>query len=124
MASGAVYLVAVKLTRGGSIHLASEWLAGVLPNLVCGAVIPLAAFLSRKSLRVRDFLWMTLFSSLGLCAYEFAQIWMPRRTFDWDDVLATIAGTILALMLGAIFFVATCDKTADPAAAPDTGRDQ
>ena len=110
MASGAVYVATVKLTRDGSVHLATDWLAGVLPNFVCGAVVPLAAFLSRKSLRFRDFLWMTLLTSIGLSVYEFAQLWMPRRTFDWDDILASIAGAFLALIIGAGFFVATRDK--------------
>jgi hypothetical protein len=35
--------VAVKLTRGGSNALAPDWLIAVMPNLVCGAVVPLGS---------------------------------------------------------------------------------
>src|SRR4051812_32625223 len=107
MAAGAAYVAAVKLTREGAAPLAPAWLAGALPNLVCGAVLPLAAFLSRRPVRAVDFLWMTLSSLAGLWLYEVAQIWMPRRTFDWDDVWASAAGAVLALPLGAAFFLAT-----------------
>jgi len=114
MAGGAGYVAAVKLTREGETALATAWLVGVLPNLVCAAIIPLAPFLSRRSLRGRDFLWMTLFTAIGLCLYEFAQVWMPRRTFDWDDVGATAAGAMAALVLGAGFFLLTGEKSAVP----------
>src|SRR4029077_5456800 len=89
MASGAAYTAAVKLTRGGSSALAPEWLAGVLPNLVCGAVVPLAAFLSGRAIRFRDFLLFDALVLAGLCAYEVAQLWMPRRTFEWGDLWAS-----------------------------------
>jgi VanZ like family len=121
MAAGGGYVAAVKLTREGDSVLASAWLAGVLPNLVCGAIVPLVAFLSRRALRVGDFLWMTLFTLVGLCLYEFAQLWMPRRTFDWDDVWATMAGALLALVVGAGFYLATSEKSAEPGAAAGGG---
>jgi hypothetical protein len=105
MAGGAGYAVAVKLTREGEAVLASEWLAGVLPSLVCATVLPLFPFFSRRSVRVGDFLGVTLFTTVGLCVYEFAQIGMPRRTFDWDDIGATVVGGTLALMLGLGFFL-------------------
>ncbi|QDU21200.1 VanZ family protein [Urbifossiella limnaea] len=119
MAGGAGYVAAVKLTREGEVVLSTAWLAGVLPNLVCAAVVPLAPLLSRRLLSGRDFLWMTLFTAIGLCLYEFTQVWMPRRTFDWDDVVATAVGAMVALVLGAGFFLLTGRKSAEPTAAPD-----
>lgn len=121
MVVGAGYVAIVKLTREGESALATAWLAGVLPNLVCAALIPLAPFLSRRPLRVRDFLGMTLFGAVGLCLYEFAQVWMPRRTFDWGDVWATAAGALMALALGAGFFLVPGGRAAEPGAAPDRG---
>jgi glycopeptide antibiotics resistance protein len=111
MAGGAGSVVVVKLTREGESALTTAWMAGVLPNLVCAAVVPLAPFLSRRFLRDRDFLGMTLFTAIGLCLYEFAQLRMPRRTFDWDDVAATAVGAMAAVVLGAGFFLFTGKKT-------------
>lgn len=114
IAGSAGYVAAVKWTREGETALAATWLAAVLPNLVCAAVVPLAPFLSRRLLGGREFLWMTLFTAIGLCLYEFAQVWMPRRTFDWLDVVATAAGAIGALVLGAGFFLFTGQRIAEP----------
>src|SRR5262245_22747634 len=108
MASGAAYTAAVKLSRAGSSALAPEWLAGVLPNLVCAAVVPLAAFLSGRAIRFRDFLLFDALVLAGLCGYEVAQLWMPRRTFDWDDLWASGAGALAALAVGAGLFLVTC----------------
>lgn len=118
MAVGAGYVATVKLTRNGETALTTAWLAGVLPNLVCATVVPLAPFISRRSLRVSDFLSMTLFTAMLLCVYEIAQMWMPRRTFDLDDIWATAAGAIASLGLGTGFFLLTGGKTAEPTYAP------
>lgn len=40
---------------------------------------------------------------LGAVAYEFEQLWSLRRTFDWWDVIALIAGATLALWLDTAF---------------------
>jgi hypothetical protein len=121
MATGAGYVAVVKLTRGGECPLAPPWLAGVLPNVVCGFAVPLVVFLTGRVLRVADFLWMASFTLAGLCLYEVAQVWMPRRTFDWADVGATVVGVLLALVVGAAFFFVTREKPAGPGAAPDRG---
>ena len=105
MATAAAYIAAVKLSRGGSIALAPEWLIGVLPNLVGSAVLPQAVFFSTRAVRVRDFLMFAVFTMAGLCVYEVAQLWMPRRTFDLNDLWATVAGTVVAGIVGTGFFI-------------------
>ena len=99
MAAGAGCTLAVKLTRQSDIFLAPEWLAAVLPNFVCASMIPIAIFLSRRTIQFRDTLWMAAFSAMMLVAYEIAQLWMPRRTFDWNDIWATVAGATFSICL-------------------------
>lgn len=101
-----VYAVAAKLTRG-SHHLAPEWLEGVLPNLACGAAVPVAIFLSPRALRFRDYLLFDALILFGLCAYEVAQIWMPKRTFDWNDLWASGIGAAVAVVAGAGVFASS-----------------
>lgn len=112
-----LYVVAVKLSRGGPSPLAPDWLAGVLPNLACAAVVPLAAFVSPRALRFRDFITFDALICAGLCGYEVAQLWMPRRTFDTNDLWASAAGAVFALLPGAVVFAATRRPT-DPS-GPD-----
>ena len=61
---------------------------------------------------------MTLFTAIGLCMYELAQVWIPNRTFDWSDVGATVAGGLAALLLGGGFFLVPCGTAAKPPAPP------
>lgn len=78
-------------------HLgSSSVIAGSLPNFLSVLVFSFAiAFLTlphnhRKALR-------TVLSVLtGLILYEIAQIWMPHRVFDWNDIAATLLGGIVA----------------------------
>src|SRR5262245_38917912 len=110
MASAFVITAAAKLSRSGPDRLGPgrpAWLVGVLPNFVCGAAVPLAAFLSPRVLRPREYGAFVALVLVGLCGYEAAQLWLPRRTFDTDDLLASGAGALVALVVGAGLFVAT-----------------
>lgn len=39
---------------------------------------------------------LALFLSCGYIAYEFAQPYLPKGTFDWRDVVATVVGGALS----------------------------
>ncbi len=83
-----------------------SWVLGVLPNFLVASVFPSVVFLSRKSMSWRDFVCATGMIALGMCVYEVAQLWMPRRTFDWADLVATAVGAVVALGIGRCLFFA------------------
>ncbi|GAB3742882.1 hypothetical protein GCM10028795_00080 [Lysobacter olei] len=83
---------------------------GYAPNLVAAATIPgliVAVQLLRGAGSAAPYAWSQLwretrthalallFSAGGLLAWEFVQVYRPNRTFDLQDVLATVAGAAL-----------------------------
>lgn len=42
---------------------------------------------------------LAAFLSAGYIVYEFAQPYLPKGTFDWNDVYATVLGYLLAIFL-------------------------
>lgn len=104
--AGAIYTFAVKLNRGPDSVLATPWVADVLPNFVVAAVLPLAVFLSPKVIHARKvYLLFVGLILLGLVGYEIAQLAMPNRTFAWDDIWASVAGSGVAILLGFVCFL-------------------
>ena len=99
-----VYTVAVKFGRGSETVLAPDRLAGVMPNLVCGAVIPLAIFFSKRKIRYRDYLFFVGCIVIALIGYEFTQLLGTKRTFDRNDITASIVGGGIAVLIGTCFF--------------------
>jgi hypothetical protein len=39
-----------------------------------------------------------------MTAYEILQLWMPRRTFDFWDILASVTGAVASVLLASIVF--------------------
>lgn len=77
---------------------------GVAPNLVSAALLPFLVFIRKHRVCFRDYLAHTLTIFLALSAYEFSQLWMPKRTFDWNDITASAVGAIVAVPLGWLVF--------------------
>jgi len=109
MIVGFGFTVVVKLTRHEIAAPVLLEIANALPNFVCGAVLPLAILMSPRSFRFAEFLQFAGLILLGLVLYEAAQIWLPRRTFQWSDILSSVLGTAAAIVLGLVFF--RWDKT-------------
>ena len=85
-------------------------IAGSLPNFL-GVVILSFAYISFKyPCAVQQIFKSISVITLGLVLYEFAQIFMPQRVFDFNDIAASIVGGLFCALL--IFLV---DKlTAQP----------
>jgi hypothetical protein len=74
-------------------------LADIFPNV--GAVIT-ASFLfmgQAKYEEYKDELRVILVSVLGFILYEFIQIIFPISTFDWKDIVGTIIGGIITILI-------------------------
>ena len=81
-----------------------DWMAGVLPNFLVGAVGPLVVFVSFRTIRFWEFVLFALLLFAGLTAYEFAQKKMPRRTYDPYDIVASGVGAVVAIGTGRVLF--------------------
>ncbi|KGM55519.1 hypothetical protein N800_14530 [Lysobacter daejeonensis GH1-9] len=103
---------------------ATEAFLGYAPNLVAAATLPglfVALQLQRGFGGTAVFGWTQLWrltrthavalliSTGGLLAWEFAQVYRPNRTFDMQDVLATVAGAALWGAMVCVGRLATAD---------------
>lgn len=105
-----------KVLRSGmtdSTHI-PPWIAGVMPNLIPAAFMPLLVFATNKVVRFRDYLAMVATMLAVLCAYEFAQTRMPTRTFDWADVAASAVGSCFGCLIGWLVFFRCLASKASP----------
>ncbi len=74
-------------------------IAGSLPNFLSVVIFSLAIVFLRHPQGYRDVIRAIVSIVIGLMLYEVAQIWMPHRTFDWNDIAATLLGGIFTSML-------------------------
>ena len=103
-----ILAVALLFTVYEELHL-RRWLfhhlglhsvvAGSLPNFLAVVVFSLAIMTLRLPGSSRDILRTVLSVVLGLTLYEVAQIWMPHRVFDWNDIAASLLGGIFTWLL-------------------------
>jgi len=91
----------------------SVWFIGVMPNFLSAAFMPLLIFATRIVLVFRDYLGIVVTICAALCAYEFAQIWLPKRTFDWADIGASLVGSCLACLVGWLVFFRCLTRRAE-----------
>jgi hypothetical protein len=76
--------------------------AGSLPNFLAVLVFSLAYTVIKPPQGSRQIIQTIATVVIGLTLYEIAQIWMPHRTFDWNDIAATLLGGLVAWILIAI----------------------
>jgi len=104
MIGGFALTIVVKILRHRMETDVPTWAMDALPNLICGAVVPIAIFMGNRTIRALDFLGFCGLILVGLIVYETIQIWMPKRTFELTDIAASAVGALLAVSLGWIFF--------------------
>ena len=91
-------------------HGAAHDLLGYAPNLVAAATLPglfVMLLLKREGDASASYSWAQLWRETAahrnallittgfLLAWEFVQVYRPNRTFDLQDIWATLAGTVL-----------------------------
>ena len=96
---------------------------GTSTNFIVCAGTPLLALCFNLVIGLSDYVKMTVTTAVGLSIYEVVQIWLPRRTFDPYDIVASFLGAILSILLAAILFLMRRknEKIVEDRAARDGG---
>ncbi len=93
-----VFLVKEVRYRGIRLDIFSSWIVGVLPNFICLFALPQIILVRRTQTTLIEYMKVTFFFAVFMIGYEVAQIWMPRRTFDWADIATSISGAALGII--------------------------
>jgi hypothetical protein len=99
VATGVASFLMLKERTIGTIII-PKFIHGSLPNFVPTAYAPIILLISKKKYTYQEYAKFVMYMLLAMCFYEFLQIWMPRRTFDWFDILASMSGALVALFIG------------------------
>ncbi len=107
----AVLASAIRLSRP-DFHVLpalTPWdFGGTSPNFFVGAACPLIAFFQNKSLDLREYVKVTTAAAVGISIYEILQIWIPNRTFDGNDIVASFVGSFCGILVCLpVFFLST-----------------
>jgi VanZ family protein len=108
-------ITAAVMVFGALIVLAfrNDWHAGIpIPkllmevwqNLLAGFVVPHAILSTERTFRWLAYVLFDLFICVVLSSYEVAQLWIPNREFDINDIYATFIGGVFALGTGYVIF--------------------
>ncbi|MFC5577621.1 VanZ family protein [Lysobacter niabensis] len=140
MIAGQLAILEVKqLREEGSALVHGHAFFDYAPNLLAALTLP--CFFLAMSLKGRSagepyrwpWLWRENVAILrallltlgGLLGWEFIQVYRPNRTFDWQDVWATLVGGLLFLLVVLVARIATAggsiDNPAHVAASPLPG---
>lgn len=82
-------------------------LLSVLPSF-CQAFIGslmLCLVMDNESLDVRKIVFSSAALCVGCMAYEVSQVFIPGRTFDTNDLIAILVGTIFGVSISVAVFV-------------------
>lgn len=87
---------------GTGVTIVPSALSGVWPNFAVVLGTTLLLFVTTSEMPFADYIKFALVTAVGMMAYEFAQIWMPARTFDVLDILASFAGALVSVCLARV----------------------
>ena len=116
MVLGQLAILQVKELREQGSALVRQYEAfGYAPNLIAASTLPCVllalALKSRRFSRDAPYGWARLWreqraiaisgvaATAALLGWEFVQVFRPNRTFDWQDVWATLAGGLLFIAI-------------------------
>ena len=77
---------------------------GTSPNFFVCAGAPFIAFFSKDVIGLSYYVKSAMGTAVGLTIYEFLQLYLPRRTFDPYDIVASFVGALFSILLAYIVF--------------------
>ena len=85
--------------------------------------MPFVAFCFKGVIGMSYYVKTAVSTAVGLSIYEVAQIYLPRRTFDPEDIVASFAGATTSIVLASLLFLIQRkdEKNIEPNAAPNGG---
>ncbi|MBM3290457.1 MAG: hypothetical protein FJY92_09920 [Candidatus Hydrogenedentes bacterium] len=79
-------------------------LSGTWPNFSVVLITATLLFATNFRMPFRKFVKFSFGAAAGATIYEIAQLWIPFRTFDWLDILASLAGALASIGAARIAF--------------------
>jgi hypothetical protein len=78
---------------------------GTSTNFIVCAGTPFLAFCFKDVIGFSSYMKTAMGVAVGLSLYEVVQIYLPRRTFDAYDIVASFMGAIFSMLLASILFL-------------------
>lgn len=72
--------------------------------MVCAGT-PFIAFFSKDVIGLTYYVKTVIGTAVGLSIYELVQFYLPRRTFDPNDIVASSLGALFSITLASILFL-------------------
>ena len=96
---------------------------GASPNFMVCAGTPFLAFFFKDVIGLTYYVKTAIGTAVGLSIYELVQFYLPRRSFDPYDIVASFLGALFSIMLASILFLMPrkSEKTIEQGAAPNGG---
>ena len=96
---------------------------GASPNFMVCAGTPFIAFFLKDVIGLTYYMKTSIGTAVGLSIYELVQFYLPRRSFDPYDIVASFLGASFSIMLASILFLMPrkSEKTIEQGAAPNGG---
>jgi VanZ family protein len=78
---------------------------GTSTNVLVCAGMPFVAFCFKDVIGFSYYVKTAIGTAVGLSIYELVQIYLPSRTFDPHDIVASFLGAIFSILLASILFL-------------------
>ncbi len=78
---------------------------GTSTNFFVCLANPLVAFILNDKVDIAYYLKLAFGVAAGLSLYEVIQIWIPARTFDFYDIIASFVGASVSVMIALVCFL-------------------
>ena len=78
---------------------------GTSTNFFVCLANPFVAFILNDEVDITYYLKLAFGVAVGLSLYEVIQIWIPARTFDLSDIIASFVGASVSVVIALVLFL-------------------